>query len=93
MFPIIPLHYWESNSCFITNNKSDKDRFYALEQSKIPATYVGISQTDKEVDEKILSENFKLAVYATPEKFFNDTRSLSYLSDTSLCKYKLDWLQ
>ena len=90
MFPIIAPHYWESNSCFITNNKFDKDQRYGLEQSKISATYVEISQTDKEVDEKILSGNFKLVAHATPEKFFNDTRSLSYLSETSLCKYKLD---
>ena len=53
-----------------------KDQCCALEQNKTSATYVESSQTDKEVDEKILIGNFKL-VHATPEVFFNDNRTPS----------------
>lgn len=54
-----------------------KDQCCALEKNKISATYVGSSQTDKEIDAKILSGNFRL-VYTTPEKFFDDTGTPSY---------------
>ena len=54
-----------------------KDQCCALARNKISATYVGSSQTDKEIDAKILAGDFKL-VYATPEKFFVDAGTPSY---------------
>ena len=53
-----------------------KDQYCTLE-SKVSATFVGSSQTDKEIDDKILSGHFKI-VYTTPEKFFDDTGTPSY---------------
>lgn len=54
-----------------------KDQCSVLAKNKISATYVGSSQTDKEIDTKILDGDFKL-VYATPEKFFVDAGTPSY---------------
>ena len=54
-----------------------KDQCCALEKKNISAIYLGSSQTDKEIDTKIIARKFNL-LYTTPEKFFDDAGSPSY---------------
>ena len=54
------------------------DQCLKLEHCGIPATFLGSSQMDKDVDVKIKDGCFKV-IYVTPEKFFNDSGEPSHL--------------
>lgn len=60
------------------------DQCSKLEESGIPATFLGSSQTDKEVDQKIRNRMFKI-IYTTPEKFFDSKGSPSRLFSDLIC--------